>query len=91
MSDLYVMGSGWMDMDQMGRVELSKTIASVRRHKMEMWSGCRVKQTWRGMANNLEANSIRFSDGLDVRCGEFQNISQISDLINLVDEFKYVK
>lgn len=78
-----------LGMDQMGRVELSKTIASVCRHKKAMWWGCRVKQ--RGMANTVEANSIGFADGLDVRCGEFQNISQILDLRNLVDEFKYVE
>lgn len=80
-----------LGMDQMGRVELSKTIALACRHKMAMWWGCRVKQTWRGMANTIEANSIGFVDGLDVRCGEFQNISLILDLRNLVDEFKYVE
>ena len=51
MSDLYAWGVDVLNMDQMGKVELSKMIASMWRHKMAVAVGHRVRQPWRCMQN----------------------------------------
>lgn len=50
-----------------------------------------MKETWKGLTNIYKPNYIEFPAELDMEFRETEDMSQVSDLSNLVDQFKYVK